>query len=115
MFHYAVPAEPQRLNGPADAGSEPLIPRDFRVAGQKENIFDEAPEDVAENGKFSNIVAKASSAASYDEDGSSEPVAHAIVGTSKGNGHHDSLADIYLTGEPVTELSKARCLLIIPT
>jgi len=90
---------------------------DIRSSGQKEDIFgDENPEQELDKKQETKQLAgsKFSAAATADNDDddklnapvamdeqaiSREPVAHAIVQPANGGqGPHDSIADIYLTG-----------------
>lgn len=102
--------------------SVPTVPlrsnvNDIRKAGQKEDIFDDVPltmvqqesqlneeRDVSYQPSGAGKFVETSTAKSIDSAHDSglvsrDPVANAIVSPSKTERHHDSLADIYLTGK----------------
>lgn len=80
---------------------------DIRTAGQKEDIFEDSIQQHAQlqqapipAGKFmeSSSIRPSTNDEDDDPSGPSDPIAHAIVSPAKSERHHDSLADIYLTG-----------------
>ena len=96
---------------------------DIRSLGQKEDIFgDENPEQEFEKKQETKqLVGKFTTADNDDDDKlnapvaeqaiSREPVAHAIVQPANGGqGPHDSIADIYLTGAVRNDKSSLRLL-----
>ena len=98
---------------------------DIRSLGQKEDIFgDENPEQEPEKKQETKqLVGKFTAAAADNDDDdklnapvaeqaiSREPVAHAIVQpANRGQGPHDSIADIYLTGAVRNDKSSLRLL-----
>lgn len=97
-FIFTAPAVPIRVSNV----------NDIRTAGQKEDIFDDGSMTVEHEqqspaipvGKF--VESPASSSPEEVDDTSDRvsggPVAHAIVSPAKTERHHDSYADIYLTG-----------------
>lgn len=119
-FRNHRPPEPARqikTVNPLIQSAAPTIPfrtssNDIRIAGQKEtDVFDEGPEAIAHlqqqqqippssaMGKFMKSPSVSSEKADENPESriSRDPVAHAIVSSTKTERIHDSLADIYLT------------------